>query len=120
MQVEDIDFGPNFPDVAADGLSVGDNHCCAWWTPGTFGCWGNGGDGKLGTGDIENLGSVQGWSANLEPVPVGVIAVHSVSPPALAFSFGTFYIYKFSHMYYNLHSKKCSSTDFFLSYVKNT
>ncbi|MCX4246340.1 RCC1 domain-containing protein [Paraliomyxa miuraensis] len=47
----DVDVGAPVVQIAADG-----NYTCALIDSGALRCWGNGGDGRLGYGDLETIG----------------------------------------------------------------
>jgi alpha-tubulin suppressor-like RCC1 family protein len=55
----------NFGDgLYATQLAVGDSHACVALNNGRVKCWGDGGDGKLGYGDDENIGDDAGEMGN--------------------------------------------------------
>ena len=61
----DVDVGGNVVQVAAGG-----NHTCAVLTNGSVRCWGEGSSGKLGYGNVANIGNDE-TPASVGDVPLG-------------------------------------------------
>lgn len=62
----DVDVGAGVVQIAADG-----NYTCALIDDGQVRCWGNGGDGRLGYGDLETIGDDE------SPAEVGDVPLFS-------------------------------------------
>jgi alpha-tubulin suppressor-like RCC1 family protein len=59
--VQVIGLGGLTGDASVVGITVGEDHSCAWLSEGTAWCWGCNDDGQLGT-----------WTTGDEPVPLPV------------------------------------------------
>jgi alpha-tubulin suppressor-like RCC1 family protein len=68
--------------TAATDLGTGDSHTCASRTDGTVWCWGNGANGRLGTGATGGTTNIAMQAAL--PVPVQSVAVSNRSTCALS------------------------------------
>ncbi|HMV65728.1 MAG TPA: MopE-related protein, partial [Myxococcota bacterium] len=65
-----VDLGPG--NIATD-LAVGNNHACVLLQSGEIKCWGDGADGKLGYGNVNDRGDGAGeLGSSMPPVDLGV------------------------------------------------
>lgn len=64
-------LGPIPLPGAPTQLVAGDSHTCALFSNGQASCWGNGSDGRLGTGSTSNIGHEPGSMAGLGPISLG-------------------------------------------------
>jgi alpha-tubulin suppressor-like RCC1 family protein len=68
-----VDLGP---DAVVQSLGLGETHSCAVMTNGSVKCWGDGANGRLGSGNVAPLGDLPNqMGANLPFVDLGPGAV---------------------------------------------
>ncbi len=71
-KVEDasaVALGAGFEIVVA--ITIGNYHTCALSSGGAVKCWGNGGNGKLGQGNSDNVSAYDSFQASQSPVAIG-------------------------------------------------